>query len=146
MITSIPIIDLAKISHIDNAATGDWENVASEIRKALHEVGFMYLVNHGVPNDIIAENFKISEEFFALPREIKKKYKKNLGKVEMAGSNREKNSFIPIPNLNTGSVLTSQDKRHSTPRTSLPSAPLTGSWNPIAKSLLKVCSNSSQSL
>lgn len=53
MITSIPIIDLERICCTDNVSFSDWENVAIEIRKNLHEVGFMYLINHGVPQDIV---------------------------------------------------------------------------------------------
>ncbi|ODM96320.1 hypothetical protein Ocin01_10360 [Orchesella cincta] len=77
MITSIPIVDIGKIS-VSNSKPSDWEVVAEEIRKALHEVGFMYLINHGIPSDVIAANFEISEQFFSLPKEIKRKYKKNM--------------------------------------------------------------------
>ncbi|CAL8110989.1 unnamed protein product [Orchesella dallaii] len=77
MSTSIPIVDIGSISG-EISQPSDWEDVAAEIRNALHEVGFMYLTNHGVPNDVIAENFEISEQFFSLPKEIKRKYKKNM--------------------------------------------------------------------
>lgn len=54
MITSIPIIDLGKICCAENVSSSDWEDVADEIRRNLHEVGFMYLINHGVPQDIVS--------------------------------------------------------------------------------------------
>lgn len=53
MVTSIPIIDLERICGTNNVISSDWEDVASEIRITLHEVGFMYLINHGVPQDIV---------------------------------------------------------------------------------------------
>lgn len=53
MTTSIPIIDLKRICCTDNVSSSDWEDVAVEVRRNLHEVGFMYLVNHGVPQDIV---------------------------------------------------------------------------------------------
>ncbi|KAG4077831.1 hypothetical protein HA402_013765 [Bradysia odoriphaga] len=80
MTTSIPIVDLERIACTENTSSSDWEDVAIEIRNSLHDVGFMYLINHGVPQDVIADNFKISENFFTLPREAKMKYKKNLKK------------------------------------------------------------------
>lgn len=52
MITSIPIINLERISS-GIATPNDWEEIAGEIRAALHDVGFMYLTNHGVPSDIV---------------------------------------------------------------------------------------------
>lgn len=55
MIKSIPIVDLGKICCTDNVSSSDWENVANEIRRNLHEVGFMYLINHGVPQDIVSK-------------------------------------------------------------------------------------------
>lgn len=58
MITSIPIVDLEKICSTGNvkASASDWEDVAIQIRKNLHEVGFMYLINHGVPQDVVSYN------------------------------------------------------------------------------------------
>lgn len=47
------MIDLERICCTDNVRPSDWQNVAIEIRKNLHEVGFMYLINHGVPQDIV---------------------------------------------------------------------------------------------
>lgn len=56
MTTTIPIVDLAKINCSDNVSSSDWDDVAMKIRRNLHEVGFMYLINHGVPQDIVRRN------------------------------------------------------------------------------------------
>jgi len=55
MANTIPIINLERVSFNDQKGkNSDWEEIAGEIRKALHEVGFMYLINHGIPNDIVS--------------------------------------------------------------------------------------------
>lgn len=55
MANTIPIINLERISFEKRKGKNtDWEEIADEIRKALHEVGFMYLINHGIPNDIVS--------------------------------------------------------------------------------------------
>lgn len=54
MTNVIPIIDLARICGEDNKGeSNNWEEIGDEIRKALHEVGFMYLINHGIPQNIV---------------------------------------------------------------------------------------------
>lgn len=55
MITSIPIVDLERICCTDIIDSSDWEDVAIQIRNSLHEVGFMYLINHGVPQDVVRQ-------------------------------------------------------------------------------------------
>lgn len=45
----IPIIDLNEITSPGTLNT----KVASEIRDALHEIGFMYLKNHNVPEKMV---------------------------------------------------------------------------------------------
>ncbi|TGT35196.1 2-oxoglutarate and iron-dependent oxygenase domain-containing protein, partial [Mesorhizobium sp. M8A.F.Ca.ET.167.01.1.1] len=41
--------------------------VAREIRWALSNTGFMYVKNHGVPQDFIQSVFDVSRRFFNLP-------------------------------------------------------------------------------
>lgn len=52
MANRIPIIDLKKISS-GNATPEDWQETADIMRGVLHEVGFMYLINHGIPSDVV---------------------------------------------------------------------------------------------
>lgn len=42
--------------------------------KAFHEVGFVAVVNHGVPKSLVDGFYSASKAFFALPEDVKKKY------------------------------------------------------------------------
>ncbi|KAL4758793.1 isopenicillin N synthase family dioxygenase [Aspergillus foveolatus] len=67
---SIPIIDL------EPARSGGPEelaNLAHEIYQAFQHIGFAYIKNHGVPQDLIDEAFRWSAKFFALPESEKNK-------------------------------------------------------------------------
>ncbi|KAF2827189.1 Clavaminate synthase-like protein [Ophiobolus disseminans] len=66
--SEIPIIDFAKaISSTDT----EKEDVARQIDDAFRSVGFVYLKNHSVPLELVAECFEWSKKFFAFPHEIK---------------------------------------------------------------------------
>jgi isopenicillin N synthase-like dioxygenase len=59
----IPVIDFSPFS------TGNLEGkqrVAQEIYRACHQVGFLYLTHHGIPQEAIAHVFDQSRQFFAL--------------------------------------------------------------------------------
>jgi isopenicillin N synthase-like dioxygenase len=64
----IPIIDFAPF--LDDDPEGK-RRVAQTIYRACHEVGFMYLKNHGIPEGAIAQAFDQSQQFFAMPTEEK---------------------------------------------------------------------------
>ena len=60
---SLPIIDLSLLA-------GDGADVAAfdeALLRATHEVGFFYLVGHGIPEDLVEHLFAEAERFFALP-------------------------------------------------------------------------------
>jgi isopenicillin N synthase-like dioxygenase len=60
----LPIIDLRSSGEADGAAlTG----IVGEIGAACRDVGFFYVVNHGVDQELIAKAFAQSHDFFALP-------------------------------------------------------------------------------
>jgi len=63
MTNALPVIDLA---------AGDDESVAAQIGAACCEVGFFYMINHGVEPALIAEVFAEAKRFFALPLEEKR--------------------------------------------------------------------------
>ncbi|WP_018180139.1 isopenicillin N synthase family dioxygenase [Jongsikchunia kroppenstedtii] len=54
----LPVIDLAEL---DTAAGRD------RLRDVTHEVGFFYLVGHGIEPNLIARLLQVTREFFALP-------------------------------------------------------------------------------
>ncbi|KAF9890512.1 hypothetical protein FE257_005917 [Aspergillus nanangensis] len=67
---SIPIIDL------EPARSGDpkiVDKTAKEIYHAFKYIGFAYIKNHGVPQELVDEAFQWSQKFFALPQSDKEK-------------------------------------------------------------------------
>ncbi len=67
----IPLIDLAKFV---NGTEEEKIAEVSKIGKAFHEVGFVGVVNHGIPKDLVDAFYKSSKEFFSLTVEAKKAY------------------------------------------------------------------------
>lgn len=66
----IPLIDIAGIF---SDSFEERMRVAQEIAVVCKEVGFMYIKNHGVPQDLIDEMFEISRKYHAQPLEVKMK-------------------------------------------------------------------------
>ncbi|GAB0115978.1 isopenicillin N synthase family dioxygenase [Acidisoma sp. 7E03] len=64
----IPIIDFAPMLGSDPAAK---RRLAAELRAACTEVGFFYVKNHGVPQELIDGTFAECPRFFGLPLEEK---------------------------------------------------------------------------
>ena len=60
---SLPILDISELDRGDTAAAGFRE----KLRRVTHEVGFFYLVGHGIPQDLIDEVLDLARRFFALP-------------------------------------------------------------------------------
>ena len=50
------------------------EEVSRHMVKAFSTIGFVYLLNHGIPTDLLQKAFSSSREFFLLPSEVKAKY------------------------------------------------------------------------
>ncbi len=75
---TLPIIDLASPGEGD-APRG----IAAEVGAACRDVGFFYVVNHGVEKALIAKTFAQSRRFFALPVADKRKLA-----IETIGGNR----------------------------------------------------------
>ncbi len=65
----IPLIDFAPFL-VDHPSSEDFQaqqQVAKDIFRACHEVGFLYLKNHGISQGAIARTFYQSRAFFDLP-------------------------------------------------------------------------------
>ena len=68
---AIPVVDLAEFTH----GTPDQKaSFVQSLGKAYEEVGFVAVKNHGVPDDLIANQYEYVQQFFALPLEKKKQY------------------------------------------------------------------------
>lgn len=68
---SIPLVDL---STFVNGNEEDRATFVASLGNAFHEVGFVGVVNHQVPKDLITKFYAASKEFFSLPVETKRKY------------------------------------------------------------------------
>lgn len=80
---TIPILDLAPLHRGDRAA------LARELRHAVEEVGFYFIVNHGVPQTLIDAAFDAARRFHALPLDEKltlRMNKDNVGYVPVKTS------------------------------------------------------------
>lgn len=62
-LTSLPLIDISRFGGPDREAFLD------ELRYAAHEVGFFYVVGHGIDRSVTDAVFATAREFFALPVE-----------------------------------------------------------------------------
>jgi isopenicillin N synthase-like dioxygenase len=77
---TLPIIDLESSGGGDGASL---TRVAAEVGAACRDVGFFYVVNHGVDPELIAKAFAQSHDFFALPVAGKRELA-----IETIGGNR----------------------------------------------------------
>ena len=84
----IPIIDL---SDIDQPGGAGFDSIVHQLRDAYGNVGFAYLVNHGIDRALVDAVFKASADFHALPAAAKMA-------IELNELHR---GFIPI-NTSTG--------------------------------------------
>ena len=98
----IPIIDLAPLF---DGSEGGIERVAQAIDAAYSQVGFAYLINHGIEQTLIDQLFDASRQFHALPRASKMQ-------IEV---NKHHRGFIPI---NTSTTRTSSVAKVTKPNQS----------------------------
>jgi isopenicillin N synthase-like dioxygenase len=82
---AIPVIDLGPYLA---GEPGALDRTASELRFALTEIGFYFIVNHGVPGDLIRDIFRQAARFHAQPLEKKMAVRidrHNVGYLPMRG-------------------------------------------------------------
>jgi isopenicillin N synthase-like dioxygenase len=68
---SIPVVDLAEFTMGTEAQKAAF---VQALGKAYEEVGFVAVKNHGVPDELIAQQYEYVQQFFALPLEKKLDY------------------------------------------------------------------------
>jgi isopenicillin N synthase-like dioxygenase len=61
---SVPLIDFSAMLKEDAAGR---KRVAAELREACINVGFFYIANHGIPQDLVDAMFDLAPRLFALP-------------------------------------------------------------------------------
>ncbi len=69
---TIPTVDLSKFVH-GNAE--EQKAFVDKLGKAFHEVGFVGVINHGIPKELVSGFYDESKTFFSQPVSIKRKYK-----------------------------------------------------------------------
>jgi isopenicillin N synthase-like dioxygenase len=69
-VDEIPIIDVGPLVRMDPSGEKD---VVRQMVEAYREYGFLYIKNHGIPQDLIDRAFAAQERFFDLPVEEKQK-------------------------------------------------------------------------
>ncbi|KAG0282377.1 hypothetical protein BGZ96_000539 [Linnemannia gamsii] len=67
---SLPLIDLANFT---DSSPEQRMKTAKQLVVACQDVGFVYIVNHGVPKEALTRAFQVSEDFYNLPQEDKLK-------------------------------------------------------------------------
>lgn len=69
--TNIPVVDLQPFS--SNSTAEDRRKAAHDLVTACREIGFVYIKNHGVPEEELERAFDISKKFYNLPTDQKMK-------------------------------------------------------------------------
>ncbi|HQS18073.1 2-oxoglutarate and iron-dependent oxygenase domain-containing protein [Reyranella sp.] len=99
---AIPIIDVGPCLAGEPGAI---ERASRELRAALTEIGFYFVVNHGVPPDLIRNTFDQAARFHALPLDRKMDVridKHNVGYLPIRGDTLRTSTVQTVtkPNLN----------------------------------------------
>lgn len=67
----VPTVDLSKFVNGNAAERAEF---VQALGRAFHEVGFVAVVNHGIPNTLVDDFYTASRAFFALPEATKRQY------------------------------------------------------------------------
>jgi isopenicillin N synthase-like dioxygenase len=62
-LTSLPVVDLKAWLGTNTQRS----SLVAEVREICHDIGFFYIVGHGVPEDFVADYFATMSRFFDLP-------------------------------------------------------------------------------
>ncbi|KAI0811572.1 hypothetical protein GGR55DRAFT_643707 [Xylaria sp. FL0064] len=65
---AIPVVDLGPWWSNGLASASDRKRIAAELVEACRAVGFVYVMNHGMPEGLVEEAFAWTRRLFALPR------------------------------------------------------------------------------
>ena len=68
---NIPVVSLKQFVNGDEA---DRSSFVRQLGKAFHEIGFVGVIDHGIPKSLIDGFYEASNAFFALPLEVKRNY------------------------------------------------------------------------
>ncbi|HEX5626370.1 MAG TPA: 2-oxoglutarate and iron-dependent oxygenase domain-containing protein [Saprospiraceae bacterium] len=71
MSRAIPLVDLRLFTSGDPVLK---TRFVKELGDAFHQIGFVGVVNHGIPKELVDGFYAASKSFFSLPLELKRKY------------------------------------------------------------------------
>ena len=113
---TIPIVDLGPYLAGEPGAI---DRTAAELRRALTEIGFYFIVNHGVPSAQVRDIFDQAARFHAQPLEKKMEVridKHNVGYLPMRGDTLRTSTVQAVtkPNLNEA-LFVARDLAHDHP-------------------------------
>jgi isopenicillin N synthase-like dioxygenase len=64
---SLPVVDLAPFLADERSAAA--AGVVAELGRVVHEIGFLYVVGHGIPDQLAADVHAVARRFFNLPEQ-----------------------------------------------------------------------------
>lgn len=65
---TIPVVDFQAWAR---GSAQEKKSIAQNLTEACRQVGFVYIINHGIPTDLLEEAFDWSKKLFDLPEEKK---------------------------------------------------------------------------
>ncbi len=71
---AVRAIPLVRLDQFINGTASEREAFVRDLGKAFHEIGFVGVIDHGVPKQLIEDFYAASKAFFALPEAVKRKY------------------------------------------------------------------------
>ncbi|HZK92249.1 MAG TPA: 2-oxoglutarate and iron-dependent oxygenase domain-containing protein [Stellaceae bacterium] len=101
----IPLIDLGPYLA---GVPGALDQAAAQLRVALTEIGFYFIVNHGVPPELVREAFRQAARFHAQPLDNKlrvKLDKHNVGYLPMQGDTLRTSTVETVTKANLNEAL-----------------------------------------
>ncbi|XP_078359493.1 uncharacterized protein LOC144643969 [Oculina patagonica] len=95
-ISGIPVVDFSAMSLEHNNPLSknadDVKKLADQVYQAFSTIGFVYLKNHGIPQEIIDSTFETFDKFFNLSLDVKQKYSKETGTTKTGWDELERES------------------------------------------------------
>lgn len=76
MLDRVPVVDLRDFVHADASPEGQARRQAfiQTLGAGLERFGFVAVVGHGIPGDLLARAYGLAEQTFALPEAVKRRY------------------------------------------------------------------------
>lgn len=85
---SLPWSELVTLDLSDYERPGGKERLAKQLEHAVHHVGFFYVKNFGLPQEVVDQQFTLAKNFFDLPVSEKEKYEVRYAQADYNGWRR----------------------------------------------------------